>query len=282
MGRIADMFAALRSARGRPGAVHHGRRSRPRCDARAAACGGRRRRRPDRARRAVLRSDRGRSGHSARRGARAASAGRRCGRSSRWWPSCVAGGMETPIVLFGYYNPIFHYGPARLSADAQARRRRRRCWSSICRRKRPTSCGSRRRAAGLDVIFLLAPTSDEQRVRAVLRKASGFVYFVSMTGITGTQGDRCGRRAQDGREPAPRAAVCRSASASASRRRRRRRRWRRSPTRSWSAARIVRARSSRSGSAGDSSPAVGAFIRELKDADAPARRRRRIASSPAS
>ena len=43
------------------------------------------------------------------------------------------------------------------------------------------------RAEQLDVIFLLAPTSDERRIKAVLRKASGFVYFVSMTGITGSK-----------------------------------------------------------------------------------------------
>jgi tryptophan synthase alpha chain len=43
------------------------------------------------------------------------------------------------------------------------------------------------RAAGLDVVFLLAPTSDARRVKAVLAKASGFIYFVSMTGVTGSK-----------------------------------------------------------------------------------------------
>ena len=43
------------------------------------------------------------------------------------------------------------------------------------------------RASGLDQIFLLAPTSDERRVKKVLRKASGFVYYVSMTGVTGSK-----------------------------------------------------------------------------------------------
>lgn len=96
------------------------------------------------------------------------------------------GGMTTPIVLFGYYNPIFHYGPARLAADAKQAgvdallvvdlppEEADELW-------RPA------RAAGLDIIFLLAPTSDAGRVRAVLRKASGFVYFVSMTGVTGSK-----------------------------------------------------------------------------------------------
>jgi tryptophan synthase alpha chain len=96
------------------------------------------------------------------------------------------GGMTTPIILFGYYNPIFHYGPARLAADARAAgvdgllvvdlppEEADELW-------RPA------RAAGLDVIFLLAPTSDAARARAVLRRASGFVYFVSMTGVTGSR-----------------------------------------------------------------------------------------------
>src|SRR5690606_31478776 len=43
------------------------------------------------------------------------------------------------------------------------------------------------RAAGLDMIFLLAPTSTRERIRRVLRTASGFVYFVSVTGVTGVK-----------------------------------------------------------------------------------------------
>jgi len=96
------------------------------------------------------------------------------------------GGMTTPIILFGYFNPFLHYGPERLAADARAAgvdgllvvdlppEEADELWVPA-------------RAAGLDVIFLLAPTSDARRIKAVLRKASGFVYFVSMTGVTGTQ-----------------------------------------------------------------------------------------------
>ncbi len=97
-----------------------------------------------------------------------------------------SGGFSTPLVLFGYYNPFFHYGPVRLSADAKAAgvdgllvvdlppEEADELWTPA-------------RAAGLDVIFLLAPTSDRKRVKAVLAKASGFVYFVSMTGVTGSR-----------------------------------------------------------------------------------------------
>jgi tryptophan synthase alpha chain len=96
------------------------------------------------------------------------------------------GGLDLPIVLFGYYNPIFHYGPERLSSDA-ARAGIDALLVVDLPPEEADELWTPARAAGLDVIFLLAPTSDERRVRAVLRKASGFVYFVSMTGITGTK-----------------------------------------------------------------------------------------------
>jgi tryptophan synthase alpha chain len=95
-------------------------------------------------------------------------------------------GMTTPIVLFGYYNPIFHYGPARLAADA-ARAGVDALLVIDLPPEEADELWQPARAAGLDMIFLLAPTSDPSRVRAVLRKASGFVYFVSMTGITGSK-----------------------------------------------------------------------------------------------
>ena len=96
------------------------------------------------------------------------------------------GGVMIPIILFGYYNPIFHYGPARLAADA-ARAGVDALLVIDLPPEEADELWQPARAAGLDMIFLLAPTSDPSRVRAVLRKASGFVYFVSMTGITGSK-----------------------------------------------------------------------------------------------
>jgi tryptophan synthase alpha chain len=96
------------------------------------------------------------------------------------------GDVATPIILFGYYNPIFHYGPARLAADA-ARAGVDALLVVDLPPEEADELWQPARAAGLDMIFLLAPTSDQGRIRAVMRKASGFVYFVSMTGITGTQ-----------------------------------------------------------------------------------------------
>jgi tryptophan synthase alpha chain len=96
------------------------------------------------------------------------------------------GGFATPIVLFGYFNPIFHYGCERLVADA-----RQAGVDGLLVVDLPPEEADElwrpARAAGIDVIFLLAPTSDAGRVAAVLRKASGFVYFVSMTGVTGSK-----------------------------------------------------------------------------------------------
>lgn len=97
-----------------------------------------------------------------------------------------SGGFETPLVLFGYYNPFFHYGPGRLAADA-----RQAGVDGLLVVDLPPEEADElwqpAKAAGLDVIFLLAPTSDRKRVKAVLSKASGFVYFVSMTGVTGSR-----------------------------------------------------------------------------------------------
>lgn len=98
----------------------------------------------------------------------------------------VGGELNVPIILFGYYNPFFHYGPERLTADAK-----RAGVDGLLVVDLPPEEADElwkpARAAGLDMIFLLAPTSDEARVRAVMRRAGGFVYYVSMTGVTGSR-----------------------------------------------------------------------------------------------
>lgn len=93
---------------------------------------------------------------------------------------------EVPVVLFGYYNPIFHYGTDRFAKDACAAGADGLLVVDLPPEEadelyRPA------REAGLRMIFLLAPTSDESRVRKVMKKAGGFVYFVSMTGVTGSR-----------------------------------------------------------------------------------------------
>jgi tryptophan synthase alpha chain len=92
---------------------------------------------------------------------------------------------ETPLVLMGYYNPIYVYGPARFAADAKAAG----ADGLILVDLPPEEAGEMAEpsaAVGLDLIFLAAPTTSEERLPTVLRHATGFLYYVSITGITGT------------------------------------------------------------------------------------------------
>jgi tryptophan synthase alpha chain len=96
--------------------------------------------------------------------------------------------IDVPLVLFGYRNPFFRYGDERLARDAKAAG----ADAILCVDMPPEeaapmveSCA----ANDVDCIFLLAPTSDERRVRAVARVASGFIYFVSVTGVTGARAE---------------------------------------------------------------------------------------------
>ena len=96
--------------------------------------------------------------------------------------------IEVPIVLFGYYNPFFRYGHVALARDAAAAG----ADGFLCVDLPPEEGGDFQaavRAAGLDLIFLLAPTSGAARIRTVARAASGFVYFVSVLGVTGARSE---------------------------------------------------------------------------------------------
>ncbi len=93
---------------------------------------------------------------------------------------------EIPIILFGYYNPIFAYGVERFSADA----REAGVDGLLVVDLPPEEADELKKHTdreGLDLIFLLTPTSDERRMRLVARKARGFIYYVSVTGVTGTR-----------------------------------------------------------------------------------------------
>ena len=93
---------------------------------------------------------------------------------------------DVPIILFGYANPFFRFGPERLASAAAASG----ADALLCVDTPPEEADELRlplRAHGLDMIFLLAPTSTPERIRRVLRVASGFVYFVSVTGVTGVK-----------------------------------------------------------------------------------------------
>jgi tryptophan synthase alpha chain len=90
----------------------------------------------------------------------------------------------TPVVLMGYANPIERYGIDAFVADAKTSG----VDGVLVVDYPPEECGpfaAQLRAVGLDAIFLLAPTSTEERMRAVGCIASGFVYYVSLRGVTG-------------------------------------------------------------------------------------------------
>jgi tryptophan synthase alpha chain len=93
---------------------------------------------------------------------------------------------QVPIVLMGYFNPVYRYGTQRFVDDAVDAG-----VDGVLLVDLPPEEASLFRdetsAKGLDVIFLLAPTSDDKRIEKVARVGSGFVYYVSVTGVTGAR-----------------------------------------------------------------------------------------------
>ncbi len=97
-----------------------------------------------------------------------------------------AQGVEAPLILMGYYNPLLAYGLKPFCRDAS-----RAGADGIIAVDLPPeesqplhdAC----RASGLDLIYLLAPTSTDERIERVAELASGFVYCVSVTGVTGAR-----------------------------------------------------------------------------------------------
>ncbi len=90
----------------------------------------------------------------------------------------------TPIVLMGYYNPIYIHGVDKFIADALAAGVDGLIVVDLPPEEDDELCVPAL-AAGLNFIRLTTPTTDDRRLPAVLKNTSGFVYYVSMTGITG-------------------------------------------------------------------------------------------------
>jgi len=94
--------------------------------------------------------------------------------------------LALPMALMTYYNPVLHYGLRRFCGD---------CVSSgvdglIVPDLPPEEAGDLVRAARplkLDTIFLAAPTSTRERLRRLVKISTGFVYYVSLTGVTGAR-----------------------------------------------------------------------------------------------
>jgi tryptophan synthase alpha chain len=94
------------------------------------------------------------------------------------------GDAETPVILMGYFNPIYVYGVDRFVADAKAAGVDGLIVVDLPPEEDDELCLPAL-AAGLAFIRLATPTTDDRRLPAVLANTAGFVYYVSITGITG-------------------------------------------------------------------------------------------------
>ena len=96
------------------------------------------------------------------------------------------GDTKTPVILMGYYNPFYSYGVARFLKDAKAAGVDGLIIVDLPPEEDAELCLPAR-AAGIDFIRLATPTTDARRLPAVLRNTSGFLYYVSVAGITGAK-----------------------------------------------------------------------------------------------
>jgi len=93
---------------------------------------------------------------------------------------------EIPLLLFTYLNPVLRYGLDRLAQNAKAAGIDG-CLLTDVSVEEAEPYVAAMRAAGLDTVFLAAPTSTERRLNLVAQYSTGFVYLVSRTGVTGEQ-----------------------------------------------------------------------------------------------
>ena len=97
-----------------------------------------------------------------------------------------SGDDATPIVLMGYYNPIYRYGVDRFVSDAVDAGVDGAIVVDLPPEEDAELAGPAR-AAGLDIIRLATPTSDDDRLPRIVAGAGGFLYYVAIAGITGTR-----------------------------------------------------------------------------------------------
>ena len=94
--------------------------------------------------------------------------------------------ISTPIILFSYFNPLLQFGIERLAKSAKEAG----IDGVLVTDLTPEEAGqfaSELRANDLDMIFLVAPTSTDERLQLISEQASGFIYAVSRAGVTGTR-----------------------------------------------------------------------------------------------
>ena len=100
--------------------------------------------------------------------------------------SSIRDQVSAPIVLMGYSNPIYSYGWQRFAEDAV----KAGIDGLLLVDLPPEEAGEllpAAKATGLEIIFLLTPTSDDTRIKQVSRYGSGFLYYVTVTGVTGAR-----------------------------------------------------------------------------------------------
>ena len=118
-------------------------------------------------------------------GQRALEAGQTLEKTLQYAREFRKGDDTTPIVLMGYYNPIYSRGVDRFLAEAKEAGIDGLIIVDLPPEEDDELCIPANKA-GLNFIRLATPTTDEKRLPKVLQNTSGFVYYVSMTGITGT------------------------------------------------------------------------------------------------
>ncbi len=117
-------------------------------------------------------------------GQRALEAGQTLNKTLELARSFREGDDTTPIVLMGYYNPIYSHGVDKFLVDAKAAGIDGLIIVDLPPEEDEELCIPAQ-AAGLNFIRLATPTTDDKRLPKVLQNTSGFVYYVSITGITG-------------------------------------------------------------------------------------------------
>ena len=98
---------------------------------------------------------------------------------------------DTPYVLMGYYNPIYRYGAEAFAKDAAAAGVDALIIVDLSPEEDP-ELDAPARQAGLDLVRLATPTSDAHRLPKIVDRASGFLYYVAIAGITGTHSAEAG------------------------------------------------------------------------------------------
>ena len=93
---------------------------------------------------------------------------------------------DVPIVLFSYYNPLLQFGIARLAGEAKSAGVDGVLVTDLVPEE-ASEFAAVLRANNLDMIFLVAPTSTDERLKMVAERATGFIYAVSCAGITGAR-----------------------------------------------------------------------------------------------